>query len=527
MYQSFYQLQKAPFSLTPDPTMFFPGGPYEETLASLEYGLISKKAFILLTGEPGLGKTTLLRKIIREKNGGIKVGVIVNTTSTWSSVMPWVSLSFDLDVRSDTPSDHFLALSRFLQSAQREHPLLLIIDEAQNLTSSMLEELRLLSNLNVEDIPYLQIILSGQPQLRSLLQQPELIQFAQRIEVDCALGPLDREMTARYIHYRLNCVGGASTLFTQAACGLIYELSRGIPRLINQLCDLSLTYGFARHMLKISDQVVAEVAFGRLLGGILPIDHSTRIQSILSRNTPDPDLTDQPETIPEKPIAHNGLVNMAGRNGKPRPTEDTPAEVPVKPQAAQSQIDPHPVSPVLQSVPVVETADQAHRMLKQGIDLQKKHKYRLAIQVLSVAAQHAPTRGKAHREIGICFASAGKPQKAISHFQRALEWASDLSTNDEEILSIRYELGKALFAAGEKTRSFEQFQHIDTLQSGYRDVSKWLAKKPSSSSGSASTLVEPNLVTHSLWERLRHQFSLSAFKRSPKSKRGSARNEKI
>ena len=507
MYQAFYGMQQSPFTLLPDPDYFFSGGSYEGALAYLEYGLLSHKGFIVLTGEPGLGKTTLLRKIIREKKGEVTVGEILNTNAMWSSVVPWVALAFQLKTSPSSSQNHYQELVQFLQesSLHRKHPALLIVDEAQNLTVPMLEELRLLSNVNVDNLPTLQIILAGQPQLRTLLQQPDLIQFAQRIEVDCSLQALDREMTVEYIHHRLHCVAVPLNLFTGGACGLIHDLTRGIPRLINQVCDLSLTYGFAKQMPRISDQIVAEAALDRLPGGILPLDHTVQLQAIVARETLDPGLLSQAGTGKERIGVVASVPVPVEKNGKPDQADLTPEK-----QRSLPEIDdPREMSHSLHPSLLVKDQDEARKILEQGILLHKKRKYRLAIKVLMVAAQHAPTRIQAHREIGACLISAGKPQKAISYFQQSLKSASSVVPEDDEaVLLLRYELGKALWNTGQHTQGIEQFHSIATIRPDFYDIQTYL-KNGSSRNHHAEQVEETTRIRNSLWSRLLNRLSFS------------------
>jgi type II secretory pathway predicted ATPase ExeA len=272
MYESFYGLRTNPFSLAPDPGFLFLGKRHKLALSLLEYGLLNRAVFSVITGEPGTGKTTLLNAILDQSQHQVTVGVLSNTHAGLGSLMPWVLMAFNLNGKGMDSVELYRTFAAFLAREHDQHRrVVLVVDEAQNLGSAMLEELRLLSNLNDGRKQALQIILSGQPGLRTLLQRGDLVQFAQRISVDYHLDPFDEEETPAYIRHRLVVAGVSRPLMSELACRLVHRLSGGNARLINQVCDVSLAYGYAEQTRLITAHLVMKAATDRTASGILPL----------------------------------------------------------------------------------------------------------------------------------------------------------------------------------------------------------------------------------------------------------------
>lgn len=272
MYEKFYGLTSRPFTMHPDPYFLYWGRNHSLAYSMLEYGILNEAGFTVITGEIGSGKTTLLRQLLHNMDERITVGLISNTMMGQGNLLEWILLS--LNQPFDQPK--YVALLRQFQEfliseyEQGRHTVLMI-DEAQNLDLSALEELRMLSNINSDGAQLLQVILVGQPQLRIMLQRPELAQFAQRITSDCHLGPLTVEEAVQYIQHRLSLSGAADNLFSKEAAHMIANVSSGIPRIINAVCDAALVYGFALHAKKITVNIVQEVLGDRDKFGLVPL----------------------------------------------------------------------------------------------------------------------------------------------------------------------------------------------------------------------------------------------------------------
>jgi general secretion pathway protein A len=260
MYERHFGFTVKPFAMTPDPAFLYASRRHAVALTMLEYGLESQASFSVLTGVIGSGKTTLVRKLLQQLGDRVKVGLVTHTHSRFQSIHGWVLSALGIVAASDTDVGLYEALvNSLVQQYAKGGRTLLIIDEAQNLSIEILEELRLLSNINSEKDMLLQVLLVGQPELRVKLSRPELRQFAQRVSVFYDLKRLDREETHAYIQHRLKVGGGSASLFRSDALDLVYARSRGVPRLVNQLCDFALVYAFADKRTEIDAELVSQV----------------------------------------------------------------------------------------------------------------------------------------------------------------------------------------------------------------------------------------------------------------------------
>jgi len=260
MYETFYGLREKPFQITPDPGCLYRSPKHEAALTYLEYGISENLGFILLTGEVGSGKTTLIQCILGRLSARIEAAVVFNTNVAPAELLGLILEGFCLQRPAGDKVVLLKALARFLAGrlAQRKRALL-ILDEAQNLSEAALEEVRLLSNLRKDGQPLLQIIIVGQPELSSRLRKPGLRQFAQRVAAGYHLAGLSREETGEYIAYRLQRAGGRPDLFDASAVEVIHTLTGGIPRAINLICQAALVYGFAEGAAAIGAGVIRQV----------------------------------------------------------------------------------------------------------------------------------------------------------------------------------------------------------------------------------------------------------------------------
>jgi len=269
MYEAFYGLREKPFSILPDPDLIYWGSNHRLAFAMLQFGVLNSAGFAVITGEIGSGKTTLLRHLLRKLDPQMIVGFMSSTPQGGTGLLQWVMMSLNQPFDESYPKLY----KKFQQFLYAQHSkgrrTILIVDEAQNLGLEALEELRMLSNINADKDQFLQMILVGQPQLRDLLRQPQLLQFAQRVSSDFHLKPLAPIDVENYIMFRLDAVGAQSELFSKEACRLIAQASRGIPRTINILCDTALVYGFATNVKSISGDLVQLVVEDKKQYGIL------------------------------------------------------------------------------------------------------------------------------------------------------------------------------------------------------------------------------------------------------------------
>lgn len=269
MYESYYGFHEKPFALIPDPEFLYMSEGHRLALSLLEYGTAEQTGFVVISGEVGSGKTTLVRRLLGTVSDDVIVGLITNTHPSFGELLQWICLAFDLDHRGKDKVELYQGFLDFLiEQYAAGRRVILIIDEAQNLSPEALEELRMLSNINADKDYLLQLILTGQPELLNKLRRPDLRQFVQRVGVDYHLGPLGLEDTVGYIRHRLTVAGGRADLFDDFACAAVHYYTEGVPRLVNVLCDLALVYGYAEDKKQIDIDTVMEVATTRQRSGL-------------------------------------------------------------------------------------------------------------------------------------------------------------------------------------------------------------------------------------------------------------------
>jgi general secretion pathway protein A len=258
VYLEYYGLKEPPFNITPNPRFLFFSAKHREAFNHLLYGVRERKGFIQLTGEVGAGKTTLCRALLAELGPSFSTALILNPVLDADQLVKAVAMELNLQVKGLDRLETVAEINRFLlQQAEQGKDTVLIIDEAQNLTRELLEHLRLLSNLETDERKLLQIVLMGQPELRDLLQDHSLRQLRQRITIRYHLNPLTRNEIGQYVHHRLQVSGAnGAPYFTPGALWRIYGYSKGIPRLINAICDKCLLAGYVAQRDKIDFSTV-------------------------------------------------------------------------------------------------------------------------------------------------------------------------------------------------------------------------------------------------------------------------------
>lgn len=263
MYQQFYGLRELPFDLTPNPSYLFLTERHREALSNLHYGISARRGITLLVGEAGTGKTTLVRAVLEsDRHKGARCIYLNNPSLTRSEFVEFLAHAFGLSDQAGRSKTVLLfELERVLQEGHAQGIVTaLLVDEAQVLPFELLEEIRLLANIETNTEKLLPVVLAGQPQLADKLNEPELRQLKQRIALRCDLRPLNLAETAAYIAGRVTRAGGdSSTLFTREAVGLIHHCSGGIPRTISVICDNALVNGFAADQRPVGWELVRDV----------------------------------------------------------------------------------------------------------------------------------------------------------------------------------------------------------------------------------------------------------------------------
>ena len=260
MYAAFYGLTEKPFSIQPDPDFLYFSRRHTYAYAMMEFGIKNRAGFMVISGEIGCGKTTLIRHLLNNLASSLTVGLVYNTHREIANLLEWIMLAFGLPYEGMSKVALYDSFQRFLIAQYGlGKSVLLIVDEAQNLNPDALESLRMLSNINADKVQLLQVMLVGQPQLKDLLMHADLLQFSQRVEFDFHIKPFAAVDVQSYIQHRLAIAGRKTPLFTPEACARIAEDSHGIPRRINILCNTALVYGFAADSQRIDLELVEEL----------------------------------------------------------------------------------------------------------------------------------------------------------------------------------------------------------------------------------------------------------------------------
>ncbi len=308
MYELFYGFKEKPFQISPDPSFLYLSPNHEHALQYMEYGIERNIGIILLTGEVGSGKTTLIKYLSQRLGRELEVAVIANTNLAAAELVSYILIELNIQPDAASKALNINLFKAYLKSLDVEsRRLVLIIDEAQNLPKDALEEIRMLSNFQADDGMPLQIFLIGQPELRTILKSPGMHQLRQRIAVNYHLNGLNRGETRKYIEYRLQKAGGGGTLFSAEAVDLIFQTTSGIPRSINILCDSSLLYGFAEEVETIDAEVVKSVL------------SELNLHSFVQKHTHDEPVPDEEPPAPARPPA----AGVPAELPKPAKADDT------------------------------------------------------------------------------------------------------------------------------------------------------------------------------------------------------------
>ena len=459
MYKSFYHLHSKPFSLLPDSDFLYLGSTHRTAYSLLEYGLLTEAPFMVLTGDPGTGKTSLLHRLIADNRDTYSIGFLSNARYDVEYLLPWILLALGLNTKQLDPVEAQHLFAKFLaEQAIRKRRVVLIMDEAQNLGVKLLEELRLLSNLNQEKTLQLQIILSGQPDLQTLLRRVDMTQFAQRVVVDYHIQPFTEDEVAQYIHHRIQLSGSSRPLFTPQACALTYRLSQGNPRLINQVCEMALTYGFAQQAPHITTQLLAQAALDRRKNRILPLS----------------ELED--------------LATIAAADG----TEET--------ERTEIRKEPGPPQEALPAATHNRPRQSAEHFYEQGMALRKSQKFIAAIAQFQQAAQDPAYHLRSFGQIGLCYRALGQVPQAVAAFRNA---CADYNAPRQQSLSVRYLLGRTLEQLGDKPEALEQYRLIFHTDRTFKDT----ATRLSNLEGNRSLPADHERPTWGIgqaWRQVRH-----------------------
>lgn len=320
MYEQYYNFRLKPFEVPPDPEFLYMSEKHRKAMSTLEYGILNKSSISVISGDVGSGKTTIVRELMRKLDSDVVIGMVSNVTiNSFKELMQLILYAYELEYRDMTKVEMFEVFTEFVvntYAAQKR--TVLILDEAQNLAPEVLEQLRMLSNINVDKHKVFQLILVGQPNLWDLLRRSDLVQFFQRIEVSYTLSPLDERETEEYIRHRLEIAGGNKDLFEQDTYFQIWKSTQGSPRLINILCGMALVYGFADQKTSIDMTTIQQVledkrdAMDQIRGSI-QTDHDT--DTVKTNNASHVQINE--DSVDKRPNnTNNSVVNKSKQKPK-------------------------------------------------------------------------------------------------------------------------------------------------------------------------------------------------------------------
>ena len=261
LYADFFGLTERPFTLLPDPAFLYWSKAHRSAYTILDYGIFSRSPITVITGEIGSGKTTLVQHLLGNTDDNITIGLISNAQGGRGELLQWVLNALSVEVPNDaTYVQKFQTLQDFLISEYAaDRRVVLIFDEAQNLSVEGLEELRMLTNINANKDELIQLILVGQPELRDVIRSPKMKQLAQRVAASYHIPAMDADTVAQYIRHRLYSVGGSGSEFTDGACRMVHDQTGGVPRLVNQICDIAMVYAWSKEQNTVTEDILQSV----------------------------------------------------------------------------------------------------------------------------------------------------------------------------------------------------------------------------------------------------------------------------
>ena len=375
MYEQFFGLSEKPFSIQPDPSFLYWGRTHRLAYAMLEYGVLNHAGISVITGEVGCGKTTLIHRLLDQLSDTHTVALLSNIQEGRGDLLSWVLMGFGQEFAGKTHVELFAQLqSFFISEYAKGRRVVLIIDEAQNLSIDTLEELRMLSNINAGKDQLLQLILVGQPELKGVLNKPELLQLAQRVGSDFHLTPLNKEEVHAYIDTRLAIAGCQRRVFTDRAIDLIAEQSRGVPRVINIIADTALVYAFSSEELVVGVEAIRSVIKDKTEFGVFGLASDELTAPPLEAR---PDGSIDAFAGPAKAKASADIIETDGPEHRDTAPDPTPTPTTVQPSASES-------SPVVDKA--VTSVSSANSVETEVIVEEKQQPQPVQVQTKSVAA---------------------------------------------------------------------------------------------------------------------------------------------